>query len=211
VIVNGLTIDFALGACQLHGIIPTTTLYSRVQAARAKGTYNHLIEQRAMKLKGGRIDMVIDVVTDDSNKSTNISPLTMSTNSASSLTSLSQSTKRARRSSKQASACKLQAKRSKLDYDIRYKAAFKEATNLVAAGTGEPVHAICKRLNQAFNLDGTKRLARSTVYNATKSGLIGVSPMKKGPEPKIPDILLEVVATHAQVCQVGDGELKGRV
>ncbi|KAI2498862.1 hypothetical protein MHU86_5351 [Fragilaria crotonensis] len=136
----------------------------------------------------------------------------MSTNSASSLTSLSQSTKRARRSSKQASACKLQAKRSKLlDYDIRYEAAFKEATNLVTAGTGKPVHAICKRLNQLFNLDGTERLARSTVYNATKSGLIGVSPMKKGPEPKIPDKFLEVVATHAQVCQAaGDGELKGK-
>ena len=125
VIVNGLTIDFALGACQLHGIIPTTTLYSRVQATRVKGTtYNDLIEQRAMKIKGGRIDMVIDVATDDSNESTNISPVTMSSNSASSLTSLSQSTKRARRSSKQASACKLQAKRSKLDYEIRYKAAF---------------------------------------------------------------------------------------
>jgi hypothetical protein len=34
--------------------------------------------------------------------------------------------------------------------------------------------------------------------------------MKKGPKPKIPDKFFEVIATHAQVCQVGDGKLKGK-
>jgi hypothetical protein len=33
---------------------------------------------------------------------------------------------------------------------------------------------------------------------------------KKGPLTKIPDVLLEVVATHAQVSQCGDGEMRGR-
>ena len=36
------------------------------------------------------------------------------------------------------------------------------------------------------------------------------SPAKKGPPPKIPDILLEIVATHAQVSQCSDGEMRGR-
>ncbi len=53
-------------------------------------------------------------------------------------------------------------------------------------------------------------MTQSTVYQATKDGLAGTSPKKKGPAPKIPSKFLKVVATHAEVCQVGDGELKGR-
>jgi hypothetical protein len=34
--------------------------------------------------------------------------------------------------------------------------------------------------------------------------------MKKGPAPKIPEKFMALVATHAEVCQVGDGELKGK-
>jgi hypothetical protein len=36
VIVNGLTIDFALCACGLLGIVPETTLYSRAQQVARK-------------------------------------------------------------------------------------------------------------------------------------------------------------------------------
>jgi hypothetical protein len=44
-----------------------------------------------------------------------------------------------------------------------------------------------------------------------KAGHVGVSPLKRGPPPKIPDILLDVVATHLEVSQVGNGgELRGR-
>ena len=39
VIVDGLTIEQAIGACYLHGTLPLTTLYLRVQARRDKGTY----------------------------------------------------------------------------------------------------------------------------------------------------------------------------
>ena len=69
---------------------------------------------------------------------------------------------------------------------------------------------MCQRLNKAFGLDGKKQLSRSTVYRACKEGLAGTSPRKKGPAPKIPDKFLKMVATHAEVCQVGDGELKGK-
>ena len=34
--------------------------------------------------------------------------------------------------------------------------------------------------------------------------------MKKGPQSKIPNKFLEMVATHAEICQVGDGELRGK-
>jgi hypothetical protein len=103
----------------------------------------------------------------------------------------------------------------KLDYDGRYKEAFKDATNLVTAATRsegnkrEPVQSICDRLNTEFNLDG-KKLAQRTAYQAAKDGLAGTSPKKMGPEPKIPVQFLKVVATHAEVCQVGDGKRRGR-
>ncbi|KAI2506187.1 hypothetical protein MHU86_8222 [Fragilaria crotonensis] len=137
--------------------------------------------------------------------------------SSSLLSTSAQSTrKKTRLTPRQASAAKLEAKRLKTDYDGRYKEAFKDATNLVAAsrsegGKGKPVQSICNRLNTEYNLgvDG-KRLARSTVYQAAKDGLAGTSPKKMGPEPAIPVKFLKVVATHAEVCQVGDGEVRGR-
>jgi hypothetical protein len=48
------------------------------------------------------------------------------------------------------------------------------------------------------------------VFQAVKDGLSGTSPKKMGPVQKIPVILMEVVSTHAEVCQVGDCKLKGR-
>jgi hypothetical protein len=48
------------------------------------------------------------------------------------------------------------------------------------------------------------------MYQALKDGLAGTSPKKRGPEPKIPGNFTKMVAAHAAVCQVGDGELKGR-
>ena len=151
----------------------------------------------------------------------NVSPITMNTNEASCCHSMATTSmqlsasqsirKKTRCSPKQASIARLDAKRLKMDYEGRYKAAFKDATNLIAAGkTSEPVKSMCLRLNKEFNLDGKRQLTRSTVYQAAKDGLAGTSPKKKGPASRIPEKFLKVVATHAEVCQVGDGELKGR-
>ena len=42
-------------------------------------------------------------------------------------------------------------------------------------------------------------------------GNIGVSPCKKGPPTKIPELLLDLAATHSEVSEVGNGgELRGR-
>ena len=58
---------------------------------------------------------------------------------------------------------------------------------------------------------GYSALRKSSVHDAARAGVVGgVSPKKMGPKLKIPDDFLLAVATHAEVCQVGDGELKGR-
>jgi hypothetical protein len=231
VIVNGICVDMALTACSLQRTVPASTIYSRVKARREKGTYNALILKRVEEAK--QVGLIIDITQDGDDDSRNVSPITLDTNLSSissvkgsasqstrtkkssqqSLLSESQSTttrKKSRRSPKQASIARLDAKRMRLDYEGRYKAAFKTATNRVNEKTGEPVQSMCLRLNKEFNLDGKRQLTRSTVFQAVKDGLSGTSPKKMGPAPKIPVILMEVLSTHAEVCQVGDGELKGR-
>ena len=217
-IVNGISVDMALTACSLQTTVPASTIYSRVKARREKGTYNALILKRVEEAR--QVGLIIDITKDDDDSSMNVSPVTLNTNEGScfcsTATSLqlsaSQSTnKKSRRSPRQASIARLDAKQLKVEYVGRYKAAFKDATNRIAAGqTGESVQRMCLRLNKEFNLDGKRQLTRSTVYQAAKDGLAGTSPKKKGPEPKIPSKFLKVVETHAEVCQVGDGELKGR-
>ncbi len=70
---------------------------------------------------------------------------------------------------------------------------------------------IIRRLNAEHNLTHTnKKLAKSTVYKAVAKGNAGQSPMKKGPSSRIPQVLMEVVAAHAEVSQIGEGELRGR-
>ena len=134
--------------------------------------------------------------------------------SSSSLSSSTIKTGVSRLSSKQASATRLEAKRTKLNYDGRFKAAFKDATNLVAQNIGTkgsvPVQSICTRINLGYHLVGPKCLKQSTVFQAAQIGLVGTSPEKRGPASKIPMILLKVAATHSQVCQAGDGELKSK-
>ncbi|KAI2510989.1 hypothetical protein MHU86_3461 [Fragilaria crotonensis] len=200
VIVNGITAEQALGACQMTGTVPLSTLYSRVKAARDRGSYNDHIRRADTRRIGAFID-----ITEDEETMGVVSPVTMDTTLLS-LTSSQPAApprKKTRRSSKQASIARLDAKRSRVDYEGRFKAAFKDATNLVSAkARAESVQSICSRLNIAYGLDGKRRLTRSTLYQATKDGLAGTSPKKKGPASKIPDTLLAVVATHAEVCQV---------
>ena len=214
-IVNGITVQQAIRACELQGIVPSSTVYSRVKVARAKGVYNvqMMIGIDHIELDGNgtsassvsTVTLPVDVLSSDGSNGFGITTKTTSPSRTS-------KPKMTRKSSSQAAVERLDAKRTKLDYDSQYKAAFKDATNLVADPTNlEPVKQICERLNRKFNLlDGKKRLARSTIYQAVKDGLAGMSPKKKGPVPTIPDALLAVVATHVETCHVGGGELKGR-
>ena len=179
-----------------------------------------------------RLGIVIDLTTADAGqdgRSPTISPITMESSlassavertmntSAASTTAASQQTmslstkKRHRKSVKQATQDRIEAKRLKTDADNRYKAAFKEATSIVVSeDSKETAASVCQRLNLQYNLDGKKKLARSTIYKAIREGLQGQSPKRRGPAPKIPDDFVAMIATHSQLRQVSGGELKGR-
>lgn len=148
---NGITGEQALGACQMTGSVPLSTLYSRVKATRERGTYDNHIRRADTR----RIGSIIDITEDDDVTGV-VSPVTMDSTLLSliSSTQTSPPRKKTRRSSKQVSIALLADKRSKADYDRRYKAAFKDATNLVAAGkaSAESVQSTCLRLNNAYGL-----------------------------------------------------------
>jgi hypothetical protein len=165
-----------------------------VKAVREKGTYNKEIRRTEEK----KIGALLEIIDNDCAFSGNILPVTMTTATTTTTSSAgpgntttvtsvsSELRKRPRRSSKQASVARLNAKQVKLDYDTRYKAAFEGATNLVAAAAAnnatarEPVQLICDKLNQECMLDGRKRLTRrSTVYQAAKDNLAGMSPKSR--------------------------------
>ncbi len=70
---------------------------------------------------------------------------------------------------------------------------------------------IIRRLNAEHSLTHTnKKLAKSTVYRAVAKGNAGQSRMKKGPSSRIPQVIMEEVAAHAEVSQIGEGELRGQ-
>ena len=180
-IINGITIEQALKACDLNGVIPGNTIYSRVKARRENGTYNVLLRRAEEKSRIG--NLVVNITSNDVLKEEVVSPITMDISltstsllqqesivadsaSQSHSNSLQQSstslfstikTGVSRLSSKQTSLALLEAKRTKLDYEGRFKvAAFQGGTNLVLenSGTkgGKPVQSICTRLNLKYNL-----------------------------------------------------------
>ena len=123
------------------------------------------------------------------------------------------------KSSEQTTHAYLVNKEESAEYYSHFKAAFKEGTLAVAAKkgagkSGESIPCLVTRLNQKYNLfyqKGKRRLSRTMLHRAVKNGRIGVSPCKKGPEPKIPDLLIDVTAMHSEVSQVGNGdELRGK-
>ena len=152
---NKMKADQALGACQLIGKVPYTTLCYRVRAARKQGRY----KEEAKRFSIDAID-----VDEDARKDALLSPVTLySTGSSTTTASRSSKSKQPRRSPRQAILLRLETKQRKTEYDARYKAAFKDATSIVAtrttatsmlAGKQEPVSSVCKRLNVAYNLDG---------------------------------------------------------
>ena len=130
-------------------------------------------------------------------------------------------TRRTRKSPRQASETRINEKQAKESFNQRYSLAFKEATFLLSSectslkkgNKNLTTEKILEQLNEKYQLNGTKKkLTKSTVYRAVARGDVGMtSPMKRGPRTKIPDALLEVVAVHTEMCQVGDeGELRGR-
>jgi hypothetical protein len=73
------------------------------------------------------------------------------------------------------------------------------------------VDNIVAELNQKYHLVDGKKLCKSTLYRTVCHGKAGESPMKRGPAPKIPEVLIDVATLHTEVNQVGKGrQLRGR-
>lgn len=159
---------------------------------------------------------------DDSTLLTEVSPLTITTEDAGGSESTTMTTecsrnarRKSRRSPRQASIARLDAKAKRVEERSRYSKAFKEATTILAAhpsSRGETANETIHRLNVKHGFTNeAKKLVKSTVYSAIANGNAGKSPKKKGPPTKIPSELLQVVAVHSEVSQVSaSGELRGR-
>ena len=200
-----MTADNAITFLGLDDTVTRSTLYNRIKAARAQGTYDSVLKKKAeqiLKTLDTKVGLVINVDADDddddaSQSSRNISPVTTTTTMTSfsssdacgtTITTRSSSTgggeKRYRRNSRQASLENLEDKRLRVDYEGRFKAAFKKATSLVAdtAIPCESTKSLCNRLNVEYNLDGKRKLRKSSVQDAARAGVVGgVSPKKMGP------------------------------
>ena len=203
----------ALGAFGLTGKVNYSTLHYRVRKARAKGTYDlartafvtALVADCAKKNQdiGGLV--VIDLTKNNTDGANSLDLSSMSTGTmvtlatagSSEVLSISSESpkkkKQSRKTFRQASLEKLETKRTKTDYDSRYKAAFKDATNIVAAarvasdvtGDEESVLGMLDRLNSLHKLDEKKKkLAKTTVYRAVDEGRAGMSPLKKRSKAK---------------------------
>ena len=158
VVVNDVKPKVAIMAYGLQDELPCSTLYYKVRVAREKGTYNNDIIKLQTKQQK-RLGIVIDLTADGDGRSPTISPITMlddsiassavemiSTTSTTMTTSTGASStrKRHRMSVKQASQERIARKRTKTDNDGRYKAAFKEATSIVASpDSNETARSIC--------------------------------------------------------------------
>jgi hypothetical protein len=204
VIDNKLQLDMAINACGLQGILNIKTLSfgvkkgckRRMEELERKNSIAPPIPRRE-----GMIVVTVPTGDDDDKTSGEISPLTTVTDA--STTVLTRKKKKPRRSPRQAGEEKVNAKLEREELSNRYKAAFKQATALMADPFhDETVNLIFERLNVKHCLIGTQKiLCRSTLHRAVSMGSHGKkSPAKKGPPPKIPDVLLEIVAAqHAQV------------
>ena len=150
---------------------------------------------------------------DNTTSVTVTSPLTSTTSKESTRPCTPRPRKKSRRSPRQASEARLDAKEVRDDLRKRYSSAFKEATMLLSSSGihNETADQLIKRLNSQYCLlNESKKLAKSTLYRAVAKGNVGNSPLKKGPLSRIPMALMEVVVAHTEVSQVGNGELRGQ-
>ena len=58
--------------------------------------------------------------------------------------------------------------------------------------------------------DDVQKLKGGRVYNHVRAGLAGLSPLGKGPAPRIPTTAVDVVASHVSMSQINGNELKPR-
>jgi hypothetical protein len=189
VLVNKLQLSEAIGACHLDGSLSVDSLHYHVEKARR------------LLLVDSREGLVVKIQKDDEEDDiiiyNNILPLSNS--------SVERPKTKARRKSKtrqtshQASVTRLEQKATKESNNKLYREAFKEATLLVSEskqkGDDEAIESsqqTCLRLNKKYGLNepGRRQLSKSTVNRLVNAGRAGLSPRKRGPDPRIPVVLL---------------------
>jgi hypothetical protein len=179
VIDKELQLDEAIRACRLDTITTAQALnyHVRKELKRRSEEWENAVFPPPREGMTVAVPAAGDVLDDDEETSarSGTSPLT-ATNSGSteqtSFTTTSVSKKKSRRSPRQACEARLDAKVEREELGRRYKAAFKQATLLMADPLhDEPVTSIVKRLNLKHSLVGTRKtLTRSTLYRAVSKG-----------------------------------------
>lgn len=93
----------------------------------------------------------------------------------------------------------------------RYSLALKESTQLCVDDGG----SLCKiaiEINKKYQLEGKWKITHETLRFYTDPNhpeRVNSSPMKQGPKPSLPPVLLELVQVHVSMCQLsGNGERK---
>ena len=121
--------------------------------------------------------------------------------------------KRPKQTQAQTNYNQLEEKVTKLSRDQRYKEALKEATLLVRKqkmGAGKAAAIVNAKYELTSKLS-KKKVTKQTVLNYTNKGLVGTSPLKKGPRVHLPSSFTALVHTHAQMKQLeGVAEAKPR-
>ena len=211
VIHNKLNLHQALRACYLDDQFTIQTLHYHVQMARNQISRS-LAESDVVQCHEGKI---LELSLPPGDTSTTISPLTDDPESTifTSSSSLSQPLVRQqeadeapqqlpvenqaavqepkgvtiirRRSAKQASEARLEAKMQREDYDYRYKLAFKAGTDIlhrryekendIISELFGSVQSLVLHLNAKYNLNGKRKLSVPTLYRAIRQGKVGQS------------------------------------
>ncbi len=83
----------------------------------------------------------------------------------------------------------------------------KENRNVQLDGAGDVL--LQAGINAKYNLDGNRKVSRSTVHCAVKNRLLGKRPPKEGTPLKVLPPLLNAVAAHVVYNQVEDGNFRG--
>ena len=91
--------------------------------------------------------------------------------------------------------------RSKQVSQVSSRKMFTRSTMTASRWLSRSLLQICPQMpiRRARARKCARQLARSTVTRLVQQGRVGVSPCKKDPMPKLPDILLDVTATHSEV------------
>ena len=103
-------------------------------------------------------------------------------------------------------------KATKEDKDLLVKTALKEGTIAYTSRAKTSYRKIAAEMNMKHGLTGKAKLTKTILHKYVKDGMIGVSPMKRGPQRILPSSFWDLLNSHVSMTQLeGVGETKPRV